>query len=261
MSHRLPELPKSFAFTLFLLGFSAQVKSQDWEWVITPYLWASDTAVDMSFNDNTIEGGIDFDDLIDKVDLGGQVHMEGSKGRAGFFLDLTYLSIKESESQAPTLPVDGKVRLETELETALVEIAGTYRVLGDSQLEGVDLFIGARVIESDVDVDVSFPGPMGNALSASVSETLVDGFAGARLITSFADHWTLALRGDVGTGDSDLTWNAQAMLMYRFGQNQRYGAILGYRYMQMEYESSTGGQDIDLKLTMSGPQLGFAMRF
>jgi hypothetical protein len=58
-----------------------------------------------------------------------------------------------------------------------------------------------------------------------------------------------------------IDYNGQAQLGDRCGQSNRFGAVLAYRYMKSEYESSHQGEKLDAELTMSGPALGFADRF
>ena len=121
------------AAILSLTGLSAPATAVAWEWLLTPYIWASDTSATMTASDTSVEGGIEFNDLIDVIDMAAQVHLEGSGERAGFFLDLTYLSVNEHESREPSLPLDGDLRLETKVDMLLVEAAGTYRLWGDLQ--------------------------------------------------------------------------------------------------------------------------------
>jgi hypothetical protein len=253
--------PLVVAVLLTSYGSLANAETPVWSWVLTPYIWASDTSADLSFADKTVEGGLDFDDLIEKVDLGSQLHLEGTRDRTGFFVDVTYLSISEREYRQPILPFDGQLRLKTKLDTFIGEAAGTYRVAGESKLNGFELMLGARVIDTEFDLDIDFPGPASRRQSVTASETLTDVFVGGRYIHSLSGNWIVALRGDIATGDSDHTYNGLAQLVYLFGQNGRFGAVLAYRYMKSEYESSKKGEQVDAELTMSGPALGFAFRF
>ncbi|MGB5567908.1 MAG: hypothetical protein WBM81_01280 [Sedimenticolaceae bacterium] len=59
--------------------------------------------------------------------------------------------------------------------------------------------------------------------------------------------------GDVGTGDSDLTWQGRLGLGYRFDE---VDAIFGYRYLDYDI----GGTDID-DITIKGPYAGVKMHF
>ena len=79
-----------------------------------------------------------------------------------------------------------------EVESLLAEVAGTYRVIGGPGLEGVDLLLGVRAIETEVDVGVTFPGPLGLAPDITASDTLYDGFIGARYGTTFGSRWALS---------------------------------------------------------------------
>ncbi len=256
----IPSLATAAVFSASL-SHSPDGAASEWEWLLTPYIWASDTSVDLSLPTGSVEGGVDFDDLIDKVDMGAQLHFEGRRELIGFFVDVTYLSINERAYREPALPLQGRLRLKSEMETLIGEVGGTYRLAGDSALTGFDLMLGVRVTDIDVDLDLDYTGTGANILSTSASETQTDVFAGGRYIHGFDSGWVISIRGDVGTGDSDITWNGQAELIYLFGKNDQFGAVLGYRYMKAEYESSIQGETVDADLTMSGPALGFAFRF
>jgi hypothetical protein len=60
--------------------------------------------------------------------------------------------------------------------------------------------------------------------------------------------------GDVGTGDSDLTWAAQGILAYRFKKFDAYG---GYRHMEWDSLNNSVIEDLEL----SGPIFGARFKF
>ncbi len=60
--------------------------------------------------------------------------------------------------------------------------------------------------------------------------------------------------GDVGTGDSDLTWQALAAVNYRF---EKVGVVVGYRYLDYDFDDS----DVFDDLNLSGPFVGVKFRF
>jgi hypothetical protein len=68
---------------LALLGTMSAVSAQEshgMQWSITPYMWASDTTVDLTFRDTNIGAGdISFNDLLDVLDAAFMVHVEGGK--------------------------------------------------------------------------------------------------------------------------------------------------------------------------------------
>ncbi|NCF24167.1 MAG: hypothetical protein GWP60_06480, partial [Gammaproteobacteria bacterium] len=66
-------------------------------WSITPYLWATETTVDLTFRDADIgTGEISFGDLLDVLDAAFMIHVEGGRGNWTAFGDLTYLKISDS---------------------------------------------------------------------------------------------------------------------------------------------------------------------
>jgi len=61
--------------------------------------------------------------------------------------------------------------------------------------------------------------------------------------------------GDVGTGDSDLTWSVQGILGYRL--NKRWNLQGGYRFVRWNFESG----DSLSTLNVRGPIFGATYKF
>jgi hypothetical protein len=96
------------------------------------------------------------------------------------------------------------------------------------------------------------PGLTGNA---SVSETNWDGIIGARGRYTFgADKkWAIPFYADIGTGDSDRTYQLGTGITYSY----HWGEIgAGWRYLDYKFKS-TKVQDMNF----SGPQIGVAWRW
>jgi hypothetical protein len=242
---------------------TSQAAAQDWEWKVAPYLWGVTTSMDLYVNDNQVIGTeLDFSDIVDKLDFAIQARIEGRKDKWGFFFDATWLDTGDSLtlSEAGNPALDG-TDLKTDLGMALVETGGFYRPSGEAH--GFDLLFGVRVISADIDIDVTVPEQPTETVSSS--DTLTDGYIGARFIAPLSDHWAMSVRGDIGAGDTDLSWSATAMFAYEFGQNNNYGFLFGYRHLVLEFEStfSALGENFDseLDLTMSGPVVGFMFKF
>ena len=99
-----------------------------------------------------------------------------------------------------------------------------------------------------------------NLLLESISEVKesdsasnLDGVVGIRGRTDLSDRWYLTYYADVGTGDSDLTWQAFAGINYQF---QAVDVTLGYQHLDWEFDD----QLLD-DLEMSGPALGVKFSF
>ena len=90
--------------------------------------------------------------------------------------------------------------------------------------------------------------------ATSESESLLDGIVGVRGAIKLSEHWYLPYYADIGTGQSDLTWQLLGGVGYRFG----WGDIkLVYRHLAYEMDGDKHLED----LTVSGPLLGVGFRF
>lgn len=234
--------------------------AQEWQWSVVPYVWASDIGVDVFVGDDEVIGAdIGFDDILDKTDFASQLHIEGQRGRGGFFFDVTFLNLGSTQTTGARPPLPGGTQIKSDLKTTLAEAGGFYRLSGDTH--GLDLIFGARVIDLDLTLDFALPPPLTGTQELSGSDTFTDGFAGLRYSTPFAERWIFTARGDVGAGDSDLAWNASAYFGYAVGKQPQNLILFGYRHLELEFKESSGGQSEEIDMSMSGPAIGFAFRF
>lgn len=241
----------------FLLG-GHSAAAQDREWIVVPYLWGADTSLDLLVMDDPVyEGDLDFSDLVDKLDFAFQLHVETRKDRLGLLLDFTYLDTSDGFTSSAT-PLPGDTRVDTSADLTILEVGGFYRPSGDAY--GWDLLLGARAIDVNAELTLTPPAPL-TSRQLDGSKSLTDGFAGLRYVGSIGDNWFVTLRGDAGAGGSDLSLNLVALFGYQFGANGQYSVLAGYRHFDLEFEDSNDGVPVEVDMTMSGPQLGFAFRF
>ena len=245
--------------TGYLGAAASPARAADWDWILTPYLWGSSMKVDVFVKDEPVFGqDLSFSDLIDNLHVGFQLHFEGRRSKAGFFLDLTYLSVSDSETTPANPPLPGGTVLDADVDTTLFEAAGFYRPSGEAL--GLDLLLGIRVMDLKMELDITPPAPLPST-RIDGSGTFTDAFAGLRYSFPLGQRWILAVRGDAGAGDSDLTWNVSGLFAFHFGKDDRYNALIGYRHMEIEVEETSGAITVKTELTMSGPMTGFAFRF
>ena len=110
---------------------------------------------------------------------------------------------------------------------------------------------GVRYLNLSTDVTL---GLQGQQAESSSSEGLLDGIVGLRGAINLDEHWYLPYYADIGTGQSDLTWQALAGIGYRFD----WGDVrLVYRYLDYQMDDDKLLQD----LTVSGPILGVGFKF
>ncbi len=129
---------------LLLIPSSAHAASE-WDWSITPYMWASDISEDLILSGEVVGGGdTEFKDLVDLIDTSLQLHFEGTRDRWGLFADLTYIDLSDSETGEL-----GILRFDVEIQETLLEAGAIYRPGGRSGK--LDLLFGARLLSVDED--------------------------------------------------------------------------------------------------------------
>ena len=226
----------------------AQARDDDWRWSVTPYLWGSAIKVDVRFpSGQEVSGEAGFDDILDKLDIGGQIHVEGFRGEWGMFVDATYLSLSDDG-------VRGPISTNAEIKTGIYEFAALYTPGGaDGRFTAIT---GARII--DLSLDMNFSGGFpGSPVTRSADKSYTDFMVGGRYIGSFNDRWGFILRGDVGAGDTESSWNALAGINWRFGDELDNSVMVGWRHMELEVEDQ--GRKIDVGF--DGPIAGVAFGF
>jgi hypothetical protein len=94
---------------------------------------------------------------------------------------------------------------------------------------------------------------MSGSRTLSANDHTWDGVAGARGRVNLPQNFFLPLYADVGTGDSDLTWQVMAGVGYAF---ERIEVMATYRRLKWDF-----GDDFILnELKFGGPLIGFKFR-
>ena len=58
---------------------------------------------------------------------------------------------------------------------------------------------------------------------------------------------------------SGLSWNAE--ILFGWNATERFTLAFGYRHLAFDDTWDEGGEDVDVDLALSGPEIGFAFRF
>ena len=227
--------------------------SSGWTYEATPYIWFAGVKGETRVGTRlpAVEVDASFSDLASNLDMGLTGSMEARKGRWGMLFDLLYVNL--SADAEPVLP-DRSGENTADLKQLLLQLAVAYRVL-DNGATSVDALFGARYSRGDVDVTL-VPGvlrPFGSERSGNVGWT--DAFAGTRITHKLSDRWSLVAYADVGSGESDSSWQFIAGANYRFSATMI--GKLGYRALSMDYQQTQFAYDIKT----SGIYAGLGFRF
>lgn len=226
---------------------SGSGSGEKWDWAVTPYLWASSISTDIRKEGAPPVGSeVEFDDILSKLDMAFQIHVEGQGDRFGVFADLTYIALSDSKEH----PV---YTSEASIDTSFVEVAGVWNV-EPKRFEGLDLFAGVRHVQVGSDVEFDPVDPTKPNATLKFDQSFTDFMVGARYNATLSDRWGMTLRGDVGWGDTEGDYSLSALMRY---QMKKGVMIVGYRFMELE----VAGASQNVKMTMSGPIFGYAMRF
>ena len=224
-------------------------------WSVTPYIWAVDTKVDLTVDDNPVGGDkVTFSDLLDTLDAAFQVVVEtgAEGGNWSAFVDFTYMDASDGD----TVNVAGTdIKVDTDSTQMFVDVAVAWWPQG---IEGDYSFYGGiRHTDLDDDYDLSDAASGTPIDSIDNSRSFTDALIGGRYMYDFNERWTLQTRADYSFGDSEGIWQLQAMVRYAVGGKQQHGVIAGYRYKEAEFEEGGVNEDYEYK----GPAVAFNFRF
>ena len=229
----------------------------EWQWELTPYVWATDVSLDITVNDMDVASvEVPFGDLVDSLDLGAMLHLEGHRGRGGFFVEMFYADLSDDKTiTGAPLVADGTI-IQSGMEQWVVEAGGFYEVFGEGS--GFDLLFGARLFDLSLDVAFDFPVAMDKTLVSD--ESLLDGFVGLRYRGDIGDRWMWWARGDVGAGGTDLSWQGIFGVGLKVGKKRDDALWFGYRHLAFDFEEGTSGIT-DTELAFSGAMFGYTFGF
>jgi len=226
-------------FTIMAIFAAVPASAQQWDWKLTPYLWAAGLDGSATVGPLTGDVSVSFSDVLDILRGGGLVRLEAQTDRHGFYGDLVYLRLKEEEARDT---VGGS--LELKLDAMIAEGAYFYRIGDQYAIE-----FGARYWD--------FETTLRPALVAAVtrSNDFVDAFVGFRSEFDINDKWDLLFRGNVGGGGSDFSAGLQLDFRRSFANGNTLD--IGYRALDIDFEDGSGLLTTGLDLSMQGLAIGY----
>jgi hypothetical protein len=221
-------------------------------------LWTPDITTETTTG---TEIKIGIDDIIENLDLVYMGTFGASKGKWTFLTDVIYLDLDHSDNY--TLfdsPVASLDLTNIEMTAWIVTPMVVYNVLETDRVT-LGFLAGARYLHLKLETDTTTTLRMPlttTESSGSSSGDAWNGIVGVRGKFSLSGKWYVPYLFDVGTGDTDLTWQAFAAIAYRF---ERVGLSLGYRHLEWQFDEGDAGGDLIDKLYISGPMVGIKYWF
>lgn len=250
--------------SLVLLGAAPALAQSDssgsqdqWKYAGAIYLWGADIS-GRTLNGSEVE--VEFSDLVDNLEMGFMGAFEARKNQWSILTEVIYLDLGASTTADLSIPV-GPIQVpvttatDLDLEGWVLHFVGGYEIYSTDKSR-VDLIGGVRHLDLDMDLflELASLGP-GQSRTISESLTSLDGFVGLRGRTELGERWYLPYYLDIGSGDSDFTWQATAGLGYQAGN--AWDVALVYRFLEWDFGSTRVVDDLNL----SGPTLGVVFRW
>jgi hypothetical protein len=241
-------------------AWSAEASPDGWQFAGSLYLWAPD------IKGETVAGPdieIDFDTIIENLDLVYMGNLGARKGKWSLLADVIYMDLEDDSDSTLFQGPLGNLTLtltDVAMEAWIVTPIVAYNIVHTDSLD-LNLLAGARYFWLETTVKTKTEHRILNEttrFSATESGDVWDGIVGARGSINLNDKWSLPFHFDVGTGDTDLTWQAVALVMYNVG---RWNVALGYRHLEWDFDDSNTGGDVFDDLYISGPIFGVEYSF
>lgn len=249
---------------------NAATDAADWQWDATVYLWLPALGGETSFPPNGDGPSIDVsgEQILDSLNFAFMGAVEGRKGRWGLATDVIYLDLGASRKGTRDfglgqveIPATVDADLELDITGWLWTLAGSYEVIQQENFS-MNMLGGIRMLDLEETLQYRFNGDIaslpieGRAGSSSAEETQWDAIVGVKGRWTFGAErqWYVPYYLDVGSGESDLTWQGMAGVGYSFDSIDVTGA---WRYLDYDLGESTPIKSIDF----NGPALGVTFRF
>ncbi len=217
---------------------------------------------------NGVPINVDADQILDSLKFMLMGAFDAHNGRWGAFTDLMYFNLGATKDQSRDftignvgIPANTTAHLDLRMKGLVWTMAGQYRLVSDPALT-LDALGGTRWLKLEQDLSWNITGnigpitPAGRTGSSSSKLSNWDAVVGVKGRYAFGNggNWSLPFYLDVGTGESDLTWQVAGGVTYAFSWGELSGM---WRYLA--YEMKSGKQLNDLNF--NGPMIGATFRW
>lgn len=241
-----------------------------WRYSASLYMYLPDVGGSTSFPTSSGGGPVNvgIDQILDKLQFTFMGTLGAHNGRWGVFTDFIYLNMGDNKTVSRDftiggagLPAGSTAQVNSDFRGTIWTLAGEYRTMATPTVT-MDVLGGARMLQLKETIDWSVTGNLGGipvrdrSGSFEESKTIWDAIVGVRgrYALGSGGRWSVPFYLDVGTGESQLTWQAAGGIAYAYS----WGELTAmWRYLAYDMKSGRTIQD----LNFSGPMLGAVFRF
>ena len=251
------------------LSVQAQTPDDELKYELTVYGWFPAIGGETSFPTGSGSNiNVSSDQVIDALQFAFMGNFGVKKGVWGAWTDLVYSSFGASKSGTRdfsigqhALPANLNADLSLDIKSWIWTLAGTYE-LAKSKDFSADFLVGARLLDMQQTLDWSLQGDLGQVSgigrsgSVDADINVWDGVVGVKGNAYLGDErkWFIPYYFDIGTGQSDLTWQVNAGIGYQYD----WGALVAtWRYLDYEFSSDKAVQSVNF----NGPTIGATFKW
>ncbi len=167
------------------------------------------------------------------------IAVEADKGR--FLMPVDFFWVKLGDDKGLPFNELGQTSVNIHLTESIFTPKLGYRLYDGEHLK-IDALGGIRYWHVGQDLAVE-PSGVGRSRSAN----WVDGLGGARFILPMGEKAAITVAGDAGAGGANLDYQALGLLNYNF--TPKWGAAVGWRYLDVDYRPSNHQFVFDTAMT------------
>ena len=229
-----------------------------WQYEFTIYGWLPSLDGTLKYDVPPDDGdnvSLDVSDLLDSLNFVFMGNFVAHKNKLSYAADLIYMDVSNSKSTNITIgPGEGVpvgVHAGLGLKTWVVTGHVGYDVMQKDKSR-MAVLGGVRYLDLSADLNYTIGAQTTTSLSGS--EDFWDVIVGIKGGIMLNEKWYIPYYADIGTGQSNLTWQLYTGIGYKFS----WGDIkLAYRYLEYDQDDDKLLQDLKLY----GPQIGIGFRF
>jgi hypothetical protein len=226
----------------------------DWhvDWVPF-YLWFSGLHGTVGALGQTAPVSVSFSDVFSQLNIGYMSVLDVRRKRVGLLTDLVFISVSSDQKTTPADTIYSGFAANA--KTFFVDPELYFRVI-EGEKGFIDVVGGARFWHLNNSLDF-IPVAGGSDVTVGQTQFWVDPVLGARFRLNMGKGFFFNVKGDAGGFGvgSKSTYQVYGGFGKEF--KKRYSALLGYRYLSVDYQS--GGFTYDVH--MNGVLAGFDIRF
>jgi len=235
-----------------------------WKWQGAIYAYLPDISGRTTFPAGS--GGssatLDAEKILDSLKFTFMGNLEASNGRRGVLTDVVYMNLGAGKSGfrdftlgGTPIPAGADANAHYDLKSWVWTLAGTWRIASDADTR-TDLIAGARLFDMRQKFEYEFTGNVASIPTAGRAGTFEtklsnwDAIVGLKSRYALGEErtWFIPIYADVGTGESNLTYQLMGGIGYSF----KWGDVVAaWRYLHYDMKSGTNIEN----MTFNGPAI------